>query len=126
MCETRFYICKHCGNLVEMISDSGVPLICCGEPMEELIPESIDASREKHVPVVLANGNLVTVDIGSVPHPMIKEHYIEWIYLKTEQGAQRKCLNPGDAPKAVFALENDKPVAAYAYCNLHGLWVTKF
>lgn len=118
----RFFICKHCGNIIGMIHASGVPVVCCGEPMSELVPGSVDASKEKHVPVVSVDGNLVTVTVGSVPHPMTEEHLIQWIYLETEQGGQRKVLKPGAEPKAVFALADDRPVAAYAYCNLHGLW----
>ena len=98
-------------------------MICCGDPMTELVPGSVDASKEKHVPVIAADGNTVTVSVGAVAHPMLDEHYIQWIYLQTEQGGQRKCLTPGMEPKAVFALvSGDKAVAAYAYCNLHGLW----
>lgn len=120
-----FYICKHCGNLVGMIRNTGAPIICCGEPMSELIPGSVDASHEKHVPAVKVDGNLVTVEIGSAPHPMLEEHYIEWVCLETERGKQRKRLNPGEEPKVLFTLVDDKPVAAYAYCNLHGLWKTE-
>ncbi len=124
MCESaKFYVCKHCGNLVSMIHASGVKMICCGEEMSELKPNTVDAAQEKHVPVVTVNGNTVTVEVGSVPHPMLDAHYIQWIYLETEQGIQRKCLKPGTEPKAVFSLaEGDKAVAAYEYCNLHGLW----
>lgn len=123
--ENRFYICKHCGNIIGMVNNAGVPIICCGEPMEELIANSTDASQEKHVPVVTVDGDTVTVDIGSAAHPMVPEHYIEWVYLLTECGGQRKALKPGQDPKAVFVLKDDKALAAYAYCNLHGLWVTK-
>jgi superoxide reductase len=122
MCESRFFVCKHCGNLIGMINCSGVPIVCCGEPMTELVPGSVDASQEKHVPVVTVEGNTVTVEIGAVAHPMTEEHYIEWIYLETTNGGQRKALKPGEAPKATFALTDGKPVSAYAYCNLHGLW----
>jgi superoxide reductase len=90
--------------------------------MAELIPGSVDASLEKHVPVITVDGNTVTVEVGSVAHPMIEEHYIEWIYLETTNGGQRKALKPGEAPKATFALTDGAPVSAYAYCNLHGLW----
>ncbi len=124
MCETRFFICKHCGNIIGMIHSSGVPVVCCGENMSELIPGTVDASREKHVPVVTVDGNIVTVEVGSVPHPMLEEHYIQWVYLQTEKGGQRKCLKPGEAPKVTFALDGDKPLAAFEYCNLHGLWKT--
>jgi len=125
MNEVKFYVCKHCGNLVGMIHNSGVPIICCGEPMTELVPGSVDASKEKHVPVVKVDGDLVTVEVGSAPHPMIEQHFIQWIYLQTEKGGQRKALLPGEAPKATFAVVDDKPVAAYAYCNLHGLWMSQ-
>ena len=118
-----FYICKHCGNLIGMIKNSGVPVICCGEPMSELIPGSVDASHEKHVPVISVDGDTVSVEVGSAEHPMLPEHYIEWICLVTEKGKQRKCLKPGDEPKLVFSLVEDKPLAAYAYCNIHGLWL---
>lgn len=124
-CENRFYVCKHCGNLIGLIHSSGVPIICCGEPMSELIPGSVDASKEKHVPVITQNGGVVTVEVGSAAHPMSQEHSIQWIYLQTEKGGQRKCLLPGEAPKAEFALENDRAVAAFAYCNLHGLWAAE-
>lgn len=123
MCKTKFVICRTCGNLVEMIEDSGVNMVCCGEEMEELTANTVDAAQEKHVPVVEKEGNKVTVKVGSVTHPMAEEHYIQWIYLVTKQGVQRKCLNPGEEPSATFALvEGDEVVAAYEYCNLHGLW----
>ncbi|HBL83374.1 MAG: desulfoferrodoxin [Clostridiales bacterium GWF2_38_85] len=120
--EQKFFICKHCGNLVGMIFDSGVPIVCCGEEMTELTVNTVDASKEKHVPIITVDGNTVTVEIGSVSHPMIDTHFIEWIYLQTEGGGQRKKLNPGDAPKATFSLADDRAVAAFAYCNLHRLW----
>ena len=122
MCENKFFICKHCGNLVGMINSSGVPMICCGEKMTELVPNTVDASQEKHVPVVEVKDDVVNVAVGSVDHPMVEEHYIQWIYLLTEKGGQRKCLKPGDAPKASFALKDDKAVAVFEYCNIHGLW----
>ena len=121
--ENKFYICKHCGNIIGMVNNAGVPIICCGEPMEELIANSTDASQEKHVPVVTVDGDVITVDIGSAAHPMLPEHYIEWIAIETTNGNQRKALKAGDAPKAVFALnESDEVLAVYAYCNLHSLW----
>ena len=117
------YRCKHCGNIIAHIEDSGVRCDCCGEKMEALVPNTADAAGEKHVPVVKTEGNLVTVSVGSVAHPMLDVHYIEWIMLETAQGRQRKTLKPGDEPKAVFALtDGDAVTAAYAYCNLHGLW----
>ena len=101
MSDLKFFICKHCGNIIEIIDSSGVPVVCCGEEMEELIPGTVDASLEKHVPVVTIEGDTVTVAVGAVAHPMIPEHYIQWIYLQTENGAYRKHLNPGEEPKAV-------------------------
>lgn len=120
----KFLLCKHCGNIAALIKDVGVPIVCCGEKMTELIPNTTDAAGEKHLPVVEVNGDTVTVSVGSVSHPMLEEHSIEWVYLLTENGGQRKVLNPGDEPKVVFNTSGDKPVAAYAYCNLHGLWKT--
>ena len=123
MCGIRFFVCKHCGNLVGMIHSSGAPMTCCGDQMTELVAGSVDASHEKHVPVIEISGNTVTVKVGAVPHPMTEEHSIQWVYLHTEKGGQRFCLKPGDEPVAVFALtEGDKAVTAYEYCNLHGLW----
>lgn len=124
MCnEMRFFICKHCGNIIGMIHNSGVKVVCCGEPMEELVANTVDAAKEKHVPVLSVNGNTVNVKVGSVSHPMTEEHYIQWIYILTEKGGQRKCFKPGDSPELNFALtEDDKLITAYAYCNLHGLW----
>lgn len=122
----KFYICRHCGNIIGKVKDAGVPVVCCGQKMEELIPGSVDAATEKHVPVVNVDGNIVNVRIGSVDHPMTEEHLIEWIYLETEEGGQKKVLKAGDAPALSFALtEGDKAKAVYAYCNLHGLWKTE-
>lgn len=120
MCETKFFICEHCGNIVGMIHSAGVPLMCCGQKMTKLEAGVKEASKEKHIPVVSVNNNLVTVTVGEVIHPMTEEHSILWVYLQTDKGGQRKCLN-GDAT-VTFALIDEKPVAAYAYCNLHGLW----
>ncbi len=118
----RFFVCKTCGNLVGMIHASGAPMTCCGQHMTELVANTVDASQEKHVPKITVEGDLVTVEVGAVAHPMVAEHFIEWVYLMTKRGGQRKALNPGEAPKAVFVLKDDSPVAAYAYCNLHSLW----
>ena len=119
----KFYICEHCGNIVVKVADKGVPVVCCGQKMTELVPGTVDASLEKHVPVIKQEGNLVTVSVGSVTHPMMEKHYIQWISLQTEQGNQRKALSPDQEPVATFALApGDKVVAAYEYCNLHGLW----
>ena len=122
MFENRFYICEHCGNLVGLIHNAGVPLMCCGQKMTPLEPGTVEASTEKHIPVVTVEGHTVEVEVGSVPHPMTEEHGIQWVYLQTDKGGQRKCLEAGTAPVVTFALADEKPVAAYAYCNLHGLW----
>lgn len=125
MTENKFYICRHCGNIVESINNSGVPLICCGEKMEELVPNTVEASQEKHLPVVSILGEVVRVSVGSAAHPMSEEHSIEWVCLKTDKGSQRKHLKSGESPEADFVLANEKPEAVYAYCNLHGLWKTE-
>ena len=122
LCETRFFRCDICGNLVGMIHASGAKMICCGQEMTELVPGSVDASHEKHVPVIKQNGDSITVHIGSVDHNMTEEHHIAWVYLQTTAGGQRKCLAVGGAPEVTFALGGANPGAAYAYCNLHGLW----
>ena len=122
MKETKFYICEHCGNIVGMIHDSGVNPVCCGQKMTHLEAGVVEASREKHIPVVTVEGNTVKVAVGSVAHPMTEEHSIEWVYLQTTKGGQRKNLLPGEAPELTFALADEEPVAVYAYCNLHGLW----
>ncbi|MBQ3062368.1 MAG: desulfoferrodoxin [Clostridia bacterium] len=125
MKNTKFYICERCGNIVEMVNDSGVNPFCCGQKMNELVPNTVEASGEKHVPAVTVNENIVEVNVGSVDHPMIDVHWIEWVQLVTENGIQRKVLNPGEAPHVTFILNGEKPVAVYAYCNLHGLWKTE-
>ena len=119
----KFYVCNHCGNIVQYVKNKGVPVVCCGEKMSELIPGTSDGAAEKHVPEVKVDGNKVTVTVGSVAHPMQDVHYIEWIILETEKGYQKVDLKPDQAPVAEFIVpEGDKPVAAYEYCNLHGLW----
>ncbi|MBQ9910566.1 MAG: desulfoferrodoxin [Lachnospiraceae bacterium] len=119
----KFYRCSVCGKIVAVVKDTRVPLMCCGKPMEEIVPGTTDASLEKHVPVFEVKDNVVIVTVGSVEHPMLPEHYIEWVALKTKYGNQRKALKPGDAPKACFALlPGDEVEAVYAYCNLHSLW----
>ena len=121
----KFYICRHCGNLVGMVHDSGVPIVCCGEKMQPLVPNTVEASGEKHLPAVTMEDGVLHVRVGSVEHPMLPEHYIQWIYVMTENGGQRRALKPGDEPEASFSLGDDKAVAVYAYCNLHGLWMTQ-
>lgn len=119
----RFFICDTCGNIISHIKDSGVRVVCCGKTMRELIPNTKDAAAEKHVPVIKAAGKIVEVTVGSVEHPMLPEHYIQWIAIHTKQGNQRKELKPGDKPTACFSLcEGDEVIEAYAFCNLHELW----
>ena len=119
----RFFKCAHCGNIIAFVQDKGVPVVCCGEKMQEIIPGTTDAAVEKHVPVVQVEGDKVTVTVGSVPHPMAEEHFIQWVSIETLQGNQRKELKPGQEPCACFKIcEGDQVVCAYAYCNLHGLW----
>lgn len=125
MCDNKFYICRHCGNVIGLLYASGVPVECCGEPMEQLIPNTVETSQEKHLPVVEISGDTVDVSIGAVAHPMTPEHNIQWVYLQTENGGQRKCPKPGAAPQVSFALRGDRPIAVFAYCNLHGLWITE-
>ena len=118
---TKFYKCRHCGNVIEKVVDSGVKVVCCGEEMEELIPNTVDASGEKHVPVIkdLGNGK-IKVEVGSVAHPMLPEHHIVFIYIETERGGIR--INLKDKPETEVCVCNEKVVAVYEYCNLHGLW----
>jgi len=121
--EMKFYICEHCGNIIAMVRDKGVPVMCCGQKMTPIVPGTTDAAQEKHIPVVEVLDGKAVVTVGAVEHPMLPEHYIEWIALQTASGNQRKKLNPGDAPRACFALcAGDEVLAAYAYCNLHSLW----
>lgn len=125
MKETRFYICEKCGNTVGMIHASGVPLVCCGQKMTAIEAGTVEASREKHIPVVEVSEGKVKVIVGSVLHPMTEEHSITWVYLETDKGGQRKNLAAGEAPEVTFALADERPIAVYAYCNLHGLWKTE-
>lgn len=121
--EQKYYVCEHCGNIITLVKDKGVPVMCCGQKMTELVPGTTDAAQEKHVPAYKVEGNKVEVQVGTVAHPMLPEHYIEWVALQTKQGVQRKALNPGDEPKACFALcDGDEVEAVYAFCNLHLLW----
>ena len=120
----KFYKCETCGNIITKLNDSGVPVVCCGKPMTELVPGATDGAFEKHVPAVTVDGSKVTVQVGEVEHPMMEEHFIQFIVLETEGGFQKKALKPGDKPVAEFIVaDGDKPKAAYEYCNLHGLWV---
>ena len=123
--KNKFYICPDCGMVIETVHDSGIAPSCCGMKMDVLIPNTMEASGEKHIPDVTVDGSVVTVNVGSVDHPMQDAHYIEWVQLVTERGSQRRYIKPGDAPKVTFHLGEEKPVAVYAYCNLHGLWKTE-
>ena len=121
--EQKFYKCEHCGNIIAMVKNTGVSVVCCGEKMKEIFPGTVDASLEKHVPVFEVKDNVVYVTVGAVMHPMEEKHFIEWISLQTNAGNQRKVLKPGTEPKAAFAIcEGETVEAVYAYCNLHGLW----
>lgn len=120
----EFYKCEKCGKILAVVKPSKCEMVaCCGQPMTIIKANTTDAAVEKHVPVIEQNGNIVTVSVGSVTHPMAEEHYIEWILLETKNGNQRVELKPGEEPKATFVLvDGNEVVAAYAYCNLHGLW----
>lgn len=120
----KFYICRHCGNIIIKIENSGVPVVCCGDAMEELIPGVVDASIEKHVPVVNINNGVVNVKIGEQPHPMTAEHHISWVAIETDNGYLIKYLKENQEPVVDF-ITNDNVIATYAYCNLHGLWKSK-
>ncbi|MBE6729303.1 MAG: desulfoferrodoxin [Ruminococcaceae bacterium] len=122
--KNRFFICEHCGNIVGLIHDGGVPLMCCGSKMTELVAGAKDGALEKHVPVVEIDGDIVKVCVGSVLHPMSEEHHIAWVYVLTDKGGQRKNLDFNAEPTVSFKMCDEKPVAVYAYCNLHGLWKT--
>lgn len=122
--KAKFYKCRHCGNVIVKMVDSGVPVMCCGEQMQELKPNTTDAAGEKHVPVVTDLGNgRIRVDVGSVAHPMLPEHHISFIYVETENGGLHKSL--ADKPSAEFYVGDEKVVAVYEYCNLHGLWAVE-
>lgn len=119
----KFYRCRVCGNIMAAVKESGMTVMCCGEKMEEIKPNTVDAAFEKHIPQFTVDGRTVHVKVGEAPHPMMPEHYIEWIAVQTTNGNQRKELRPVDAPEACFALcEGDEVKAVYAFCNLHGLW----
>ena len=118
----KLYICKHCGNLVEMLHSSGAKMVCCGSEMTLIEPGVVEASVEKHIPAVSVIGDKVTIEVGSVIHPMLPNHFIQWVYLETDKGCHRKYFNAGEVPVATFILYDEKPIAAYEYCNIHGLW----
>ena len=117
----KFFKCNHCGNVIIKVVDSKVPVFCCGEEMAELVANTEEASVEKHLPVVTKLDDCsIKVEVGSVPHPMLAEHHIAFIYVETENGGIRMDLS--DKPEAVFCTCVEKPIAVYEYCNLHGLW----
>lgn len=121
--EMKFYRCKHCGQIVAVVKETGAAIVCCGEEMEELVPGTMDASVEKHVPVYEVKDNICHVRIGEIEHPMVENHYIEWVAIQTKFGNQRKALKPNDKPEVCFKLcDGDTVLAVLAYCNLHGLW----
>ena len=124
--EVKFYRCNHCGNIVLMVHDANVNPVCCGEPMRLLVADSTDAATEKHVPVVTHtnNGHVTHVEVGSVPHPMLEEHYIEWICLANGGRLELHYLSPGEKPETDF--HGTEHGVVYAYCNLHGLWKADF
>ena len=119
----KIFKCSKCGNILEYIEGLGGPLTCCNESMSLLVANTVDASYEKHIPEVTLKGNELLVKVGSIPHPMEAAHYISFICVETKQGSMRKALKAGDLPEAKFALTaDDKAIAVYEYCNLHGLW----
>ncbi len=120
----KFYICSHCGNLIGMICNTGVPVMCCGQKMEALRPNTSEAAGEKHLPHVTLEAGAIHVNVGEVTHPMTDEHYIQWVYVETENGGQRRTFKPSDCPEVTFYIGDEKPIAVYSYCNLHGLWKT--
>ena len=119
--KNEVYKCPLCGNIVQVLHTGAGELVCCGQPMELLTENTVDAAQEKHIPVVEKTDTGYKVTVGSVAHPMEEKHWIEWIELVTDSAVYRVDLQPGDAPEAVFCTEADA-VTARAYCNLHGLW----
>jgi superoxide reductase len=117
----EIYKCEACGNIVEVVHGGVGELVCCGQPMKQMVENTVDAAKEKHVPVIEKTPEGIKVKVGSVPHPMEEKHYIEWIELIVGDKAQRKFLKPGDPPEAVFCVDAG-PVSVREYCNLHGLW----
>lgn len=119
----KLFICKHCGNIIQMVKDAGVPVMCCGQKMELLVPNTTDGAFEKHVPVVTVDNNKVVVSVGEVLHPMLEAHHIEFVILETKKTVQRFDFTVSDEPVATFSLaDGDEVVCAYEYCNLHGFW----
>jgi superoxide reductase len=117
----QVYKCEVCGNIVEMLHTGAGELVCCGAPMKNYLENTVDAAKEKHVPVVEKIAGGFKVKVGSVPHPMEEKHYIEWIEVIANGKAYRQFLQPGQAPEATFEIKAEK-VVAREYCNLHGMW----
>ncbi len=117
----EIYKCEVCGNMVEVVHNSGGQLVCCGQPMKLIVENTVDAAKEKHVPVVEKTAEGVLVKVGGVEHPMLENHYIEWIEVLTDRKVYRKYLKPGEKPEALFKLD-EEIIAAREYCNVHGLW----
>ncbi|HNU91441.1 MAG TPA: desulfoferrodoxin [Spirochaetota bacterium] len=115
------YKCSVCGNMVEVLFVGGGELVCCGKPMQLLVENTTDASKEKHVPEIEKTADGIKVKVGGVPHPMEEKHWIMWVQLIANGKSYRQFLNPGDSPEALFKVSADKPIAR-EYCNLHGLW----
>lgn len=127
MKKIKIYKCNVCGNLIFMLEDSSIVPFCCMKQMRPLEPNTSDGALEKHVPDVTREGRIATVRVGELDHPMDPSHYIQWIYLITSKGIYSKNLHPGDEPKADFLVSDDEVLeGAYAYCNIHGLWVREY
>ncbi len=119
--KNQIYKCPLCGNIVELLHAGAGELVCCGQPMDLVTENTVDAAKEKHVPVIEKTAHGYKVNVGSVPHPMEEKHRIEWIELAAGNTTYRQMLSPGEAPEAIFCVDDDA-VTARAYCNLHGLW----
>ncbi len=117
----QVYKCELCGNIVEVLHESGGTLVCCGQPMTLQVENTVDAAKEKHVPIIEKVKGGVLVKVGGIEHPMLEAHYIEWIEIQTENKIYRKYLKPGDKPEALFLLE-EEVLYAREFCNMHGLW----
>lgn len=123
--ELKFYQCKLCGKIIELLTEPHPDTICCAKPMERLVANTTDAAKEKHVPAVTRDGNKIHVEVGTTLHPMTDEHSIEWVILQTNKAVYRAQLTPSNKPVADFTInEGEEPAYVYAYCNLHGLWKT--
>ena len=123
----KLFRCRHCGNIAHKIYDSKVPMVCCGEKMEELVPNTSDGAGEKHVPVIERDGDILKVFVGEVPHPMVKEHYITHIFLETEDKLCISSLTYEDEPCTTFHIKGLKgKVNVYEFCNIHGLWKVEY